>query len=413
MLKIGGNLVPLYDTPPKGNFQVEELEELLSMRNTLLMEIDDKLQQDKTNYSGANHTTKLTIGGFTSSLNSIEEKFGWNGCLEQDKTSHFILSLAFCKNEQDRIWFASRESKLFMARLDYYQIDLEEVLKMLNIPLERQEDLSEDFLAKIRFRDKQNTIPSAIFRIPFEFGLNLIASMFYYLHKGFVYISKNEIYQIIETVFKENLLKKLTLINRNLDRILYDSRIRFLINTFTTRREVETLSKNVNYTKNENISFKDIDGLAEKAFPLCMQLLNRGLTTDGHIKHWGRLQYNLFLKGMGLSLDDALTFLRNKFSKTKSGDKFDKEYAYNIRHSYGKEGKRNDYIPYSCNKIQTGLPPPNSGEHHGCPFKVFSDDKLKKLLYEFKMKELDVLKIMEKSKNKEPSVSLYICLIFI
>jgi DNA primase large subunit len=296
------------------------------------------------------------------------------------------------------------ESKLFMARLDFYNVDLEEVLKMLNIPLERQENLADSLLEKIRFREKRDNIPSAIFRIPFEYALNLIPSMHYFLHKGFVYISKNEIFQLIETVFKENLLKKMTLINRNLDRVLSDSRIRYLINTFTTRREVETLSKSVNITKNENISFKDIDGLAEKAFPLCMQLVNRGLTTDGHLKHWGRLQYNLFLKGMGLSLEDALTFLRNKFAKTVAGDKFDKEYAYNIRHSYGKEGKRNDYIPYSCNKIQTSLPPPNSGEHHGCPFKVFSDDKLKKLLYELKFKELEVLKIMEKSKNKEPSV---------
>lgn len=74
-------------------------------------------------------------------------------------------------------------------------------------------------------------------------------------------------------------------------------------------------------------------------------------------------EFGLFLKGIGLSLDDALLYFRRIFSR-KSGVNFDKAYAYNIRHNYGKEGKRADYTPFSCAKIING-DAPTQGDHHG------------------------------------------------
>jgi DNA primase large subunit len=393
MSLFGGNTTPLYDSIPSSKIQVEELEELLNCRFNILTAIDFKFQTDKN--------VKLT-----HFLNDNEKKIGWTEKIENDKISHYILSLALCNTEQDRNWFIQNETRLFVQRIHHYNLNFEEVLKPFNIPLEREDNISEAMLEKIKFKN-ENKNNSATFRIPFEYALNLFPSMNYYLSRGFVYITYSEIPQLIETVFKESILKKLNLINRNLERILSDSRIKSVINTFHTKREIETLSKNPSSTNIDNISWKEVDPLAEKAFPLCMQLLNKNLTYDGHLKHWGRLQYGLFLKGIGLSLDDSLSFWRNKFSKKTPLDKFEKEYSYNIRHSYGKEGKRNDYIPYSCNKIQVNLPAPSSGDHHGCPFKIYSEDRLKSMLYEFKFKELDVLKVLEKVRNKEYSVLIF------
>jgi DNA primase large subunit len=52
-----------------------------------------------------------------------------------------------------------------------------------------------------------------------------------------------------------------------------------------------------------------------------------------------------------MPIEEALRFWRTEFAPRTPGDKFDKEYAYNVRHNYGMEGKRSNYTPYSCVKI--------------------------------------------------------------
>jgi len=39
-----------------------------------------------------------------------------------------------------------------------------------------------------------------------------------------------------------------------------------------------------------------VDDLARKHFPMCMRSLHENLRRDHHLKHFGRLQYGLFLK---------------------------------------------------------------------------------------------------------------------
>ena len=55
----------------------------------------------------------------------------------------------------------------------------------------------------------------------------------------------------------------------------------------------------------------------------------------------GRLRI-YFAQVLGLSLEEAIVFWRKSFDRI-TDDKFNKEYRYNIRHSYGQEGKRANY----------------------------------------------------------------------
>ena len=61
-------------------------------------------------------------------------------------------------------------------------------------------------------------------------------------------------------------------------------------------------------------------------------------------------------QGIGLPLEEAMRFWRTEFGPRTPSDAFDKQYAYNVRYNYGKEGKRTNYTPYSCVKIISSTP---------------------------------------------------------
>ena len=68
-------------------------------------------------------------------------------------------------------------------------------------------------------------------------------------------------------------------------------------------------------------------------------------------------------------------YWKTELTHNKAGqnitDKFDKEYAYNIRHNYGQEGKRADYTPYSCGKVISD---------HACPYAATEESELVRML---------------------------------
>jgi len=45
-----------------------------------------------------------------------------------------------------------------------------------------------------------------------------------------------------------------------------------------------------------------------------------------HIRHGGRQQYGLFLKGVGLTLEEAMKFWKTEFCKLIDGDKVRNAY---------------------------------------------------------------------------------------
>jgi DNA primase large subunit len=115
-----------------------------------------------------------------------------------------------------------------------------------------------------------------------------------------------------------------------------------------------------------------------------MYLMYKRFHAFHKLKHNGRLQLGLFLKGIGLNMNDSLEFWRRELSKLVGADGFEKQYAYNVKYNYGHVGAARHTSPYSC--IGMVKSPPTSGineEVHGCPFHHLThDDAILKLLRE-------------------------------
>ena len=127
-----------------------------------------------------------------------------------------------------------------------------------------------------------------------------------------------------------------------------------------------------------------------------MSHLHRTLRANSHLRHFGRLQYTLFLKGIGLSLDECLLFWRRSFAAKTDEATFNKEYRYNVRHTYGDVGgdanrRGKGYSPFSCQRILTEHPP-GTGEAHGCPYKHFGVENLIGLLQSTGVDDAGLLK---------------------
>ncbi|XP_065443980.1 DNA primase large subunit isoform X6 [Chrysemys picta bellii] len=274
----------------------------------------------------------------------------------KDHISHFILRLAYCQSEDLRRWFIQQEMDLFRYRFNELNGDLvEKFLKYVNLSYGA---ISKEVKEKLAVQLLNST--------PGLSGAKVEELEFY----------------------------KLTA--RSLPAVQSDERLQPLLNHLSHSYVGPDYSIQKNIGK---ISLEHIDALSVKSFPLCMRQLHKALRDNHHLRHGGRMQYGLFLKGIGLTLEQALQFWKSEFIKGKvDADKFDKGYAYSIRHNYGKEGKRTDYTPFSCMKIILSNPP-SPGDYHGCPFRHSDPELLKQKLQSYKIPPTGITQILELVKG--------------
>mmetsp|Transcript_27730 Transcript_27730/g.60595 ORF Transcript_27730/g.60595 Transcript_27730/m.60595 type:complete len:507 (-) Transcript_27730:294-1814(-) len=325
----------------------------------------------------------------------------------KDAVSHFVLRLAYCRTEELRRWFLSQESALFKYRFKALppssQVRFLEENQLPYTPLTAAEyDAVKEQLETIRKTQYGSAQEGPVgathyYKVPFEEVAELVRNRKVYLLRGQAYVPREHLASLVVGLFRARLSKALAVTARQwAARIapMEADRLAPVVEALSSRHLGTT-----DFSQERNggaVSLADLDGLSAKSFPLCMRNLHLKVKEEHHLRHFGRMQLGLFLKGIGLTLEDAMTFWKSEFTKRMPAEKFEKQYAYNVRYNYGKEGKRTDYTPYSCMKII--LSTPGGGDHHGCPYRHWSDENLRATLRSLRLAPKVVTEVMQKKQ---------------
>lgn len=337
---------------------------------------------------------------------------------QKDYYSHFILRLCFSRSKELRDKFIKNETILFKIRFNQLTTkEQQSFIKTLNLPWEfispeektiHSTNLFKAISPSLQFQLQLNDEPSRkqffdneqFIKLPFEHVLDLVSHRSIFLNKGFAYIPQFQQLQLLLNEYSTHLQNSLLATAHAFPSLDEDDRLLPILAHLSTNSNV---SYNPEFESSSDITAtslysKKING----NFPLCGSQLMDGLTQTHHLKYIARQQFTLFLKGIGLSLDQALEFWQQEFTRGggMSSDKFQKEYSYNIRHSYGKEGARINYKPWDCKTILS-KPRPAKGEFHGCPYRDLNPEVLTMKLKNMGLGDRDVMDVVEISTKGE------------
>ncbi|KAA8898908.1 eukaryotic and archaeal DNA primase, large subunit-domain-containing protein [Sphaerosporella brunnea] len=365
-----------YTTPPTAEITLDQFEQWAIDRLQVLGEIESALYRNKSPQE-----LKATLQALTQKYLRLDANTSSSSPLpeqrQKDHYSHFILRLAFARSEDLRRRFSKAETILFKYRFESDDgTERAEFISSLGLNWEPVSEEERNELAKqLMAASGSKRLDEGYFKVDWERVPDLVEHRRVYLKGGKAYVASTQYSSLVVAEFTRRLDQALELTARALPRLDEDDRLIPILNHlslgFTAPEYAPSDSTSI--LSGEPITAGAIEGLSQH-FPACMLHLHRTLRQNKHLKHFGRLQYTLFLKGVGLSVEEALTFWRTAFTNTPA-DKFDKEYRYNVRHAYGLEGGRKAYRAKSCQQILTEHPP-GSGEAHGCPYRHFSTDNL-------------------------------------
>lgn len=394
----------LFYKDPLESVDLQHLEKIVKGRYSLL-----KYVELKSKYS--EQTNSEEIESIRTNIKTEQIKHGLliseesQEFILNDRISHFVLKLFVSKSQEESKWWVDTETSLYRYRYkDNVNFEKKVISKLgfeevREIDFPHINDKNEYPKPKSSKSIQTNAEDSKVYyAVPLSLSSSLITKGYFPI-KGKIYVAQKDLITVVCDIFRSGLLLAL------------DEAQKVQVNDERLIRIFAQL-KDPNFDSNykikpanlRGITLDNLDLIANNHFPPCMKKLYNKLSTEFHLKHMGRLQLGLFLKGVGLSLEDSIEFWRKKFTQKMTNEKFLKNYKYNIEHSYGRLGKMADYSPWGCTKI-TRMAKPALGEHHGCPFRHSEKSELASLLASYIGLNPEAKKWILERHEREPQVA--------
>ncbi|KAJ7046717.1 eukaryotic and archaeal DNA primase, large subunit-domain-containing protein [Mycena alexandri] len=368
-----------YDKPPLYDVSIEEFETSALDRLRILAEIESSAARNRT-WEETKTVTSTQCEKYLPLKSSSAVGTDKEAQRRIDHLGHFVLRLAFCRSDDLRRRFVKAETTLFKVR--YETDDSRERELFLNsrdfdwVPVDKveKEKYRQELMSYGGRADTFDT--EKYYKVRWTRVPDLIDRRKVFLKGGWAYVPSREQSSIVYQEFETHLERDLVATSRYMPRLDEDTRLGGILDNLSqgflggVSSEWSAGPADAN---GESIKAEMVDDLAAKHFPMCMRNSHQRLRADHRLNHFGRLQYGLFLKVLGLSVEEAIVFWRKSFDRIND-DTFNKMYKYNIRHSFGLEGKRANYPAKNCQQILT------SGGDPGCPYRHFSPENLQSAL---------------------------------
>ena len=342
-----------YLKPPRGDISLEKLEDLALKRWKFLCILKDNychssVDQFHENLSNFGHLSEATMENNP-----------------KDRVSHFILRLVMSqiKDYSLKSKWIELETLLFSYRLnEMFEDDLaqslKDVIRHLSVFAENDDKNFEIFgrsLSKILEEDmlrENERNKDAEFKVPFDLVPSLVSKRTVELEFGLAKITTKNVIPFLHCLFSQLILSSLK--KQNQSELSYgtgedeDQRMVDLIRRI--QNQVSLPKKSMPSKYGDNIlKASDIETISQD-FPLCFRRVHQNLKTNHRIGHHARIAYTLFLKEIGLSLEESLQFWSHYYSKdsksnasreykqpqcSHSWQKNHKKFEYSINHLYG------------------------------------------------------------------------------
>lgn len=334
-----------------------------------------------------------------------------------DNVGHFMLCIVAILGENTGFtqFLLKAELELFKRRLYALSAyDFRCLAKKLLRSI-RKQDYVPDFINPLRLLCQYLTIKKIAHHVclqhfnecvthtislNFKHCLSLVAKRQVELKNGMVSLPCGKWKEYLTHLFLTNLKHRIN--TTKLEPLKNDPRLIELLNKFK-----KELFPFVTKSTTDILLSNEVD-IVSKVFPPCMLNLHQNLRKRHRLSHSQRFYYSLFLKDIGMPVEEAVDFWKAEYGQSPNGshncchqwERDEKKYLYGIRHMYGLEGRRKSYTSVSCQRIQSSDTSCNEG---GCPFKSF--DNLQTLLLQNNRSCTDTLlsKINELKKSHQYS----------